>query len=58
MERAELTTQGFEFAASTAEDSIVARVALNGYEPRGTWPEQHVTAAIEACNAKGADEES
>lgn len=58
-ERAQLTEQGFNFAASVAEDSIVARVALNGYEPRdssGSWPDSHVTAAIETCNAKGANE--
>lgn len=33
-------------------DSIVARVAATGYNT--DWPEAYVTAAIAACNAKGA----
>ena len=48
----ELTPAGFAFAASVAEDSIVARVALGGYGD--SWPDSHVRTAIETCNAKGS----
>lgn len=48
---AELTEFGQLFAEANAEQSIVARVALGGYDT--SWPASHVHAAIEACNAKG-----
>lgn len=52
--RPTLTTEGRKYAERTAAESIVARVALRGYD--GEWPEEFVTAGINACNEKGAKE--
>ena len=52
-QHAELSEFGRLFAEANASESIVARIALQGYAAE--WPDQHVHTAIEACNAKGAD---
>ena len=49
-ERTELTEDGRKFAEYYSND-IVPNVALQGYN--STWPETHVTAAIQACNEMG-----
>lgn len=47
-----LTKEGRAFALANADDSIVCRVALAGYDT--DWPETHVRTAIETCNVKGS----
>ena len=49
-ERTELTEAGRKFAEFYSND-IVPNVALQGY--KSSWPETHVTAAIQACNEMG-----
>lgn len=49
-----LTTEGREYAEKAATESMVARVALRGYD--GEWPVPYVETAIRACNEKGAEE--
>jgi hypothetical protein len=49
-----LTAAGRAFAEREYPRSLVARLALRGYEDTD-WPDTHVRAAVEACNAKGAD---
>ena len=48
-----LTTEGRAYALASADDSILARVALAGYDT--DWPVPHIVTAIEICNAKGED---
>ena len=57
--RIELTTAGQAWAEANANDSMVANVALQGYDDT-TWPEHFTTTAIEACNraASPAGEET
>jgi len=50
-----LSAQGLTFATSRADDSIVARVALEvHYGISSAWPESFQRAAVEACNESGA----
>ena len=51
-QHAELSEFGQLFAETNASESIVARIALQGYT--GEWPDQHVHTAIESCNALGS----
>lgn len=52
-ERIELTDAGRRFAENHKSD-IVPNVALQGYD--SSWPELHVTCAIQACNEMGKGE--
>jgi hypothetical protein len=48
---AQLSPRAQEWALAHSGESMVARVALQGYG--AGWPDEHVTAAIKACNEKG-----
>lgn len=47
-----LTEDGRKWARANADDSIVCRVALTGYD--SDWPASHVKTAIETVNARAA----
>lgn len=58
VERIRLTEEGVAWVARQhgrrlADSPLVARVAIAGYG--SDWPDSHVTAAIKACNERGAE---
>ena len=53
MEVVTLTEFGRLWAEANQEFSVVARVALQGYD--SGWPTAHVESAIATCNRQGAD---
>jgi hypothetical protein len=50
MSMSKLTEEGRRYANQTRHSSTVAAVALAGYD--SSWPEQHVTLAIDTINAE------
>lgn len=53
--RLELTEMGRRWAQLKYDDSILARVALAGYD--SDWPEGHVRLSTKICNEQGENME-